>query len=226
MSSGSSGVELGALRDERAETWSLYEERGLGHRYGFGDRTALVVIDMANAFNDPNHPIGANQDSTVEAIADLLKVARATDMRRYFFTTAFHPDLHDAGGWIRKVPVIGSLQLGTPDVDIDPRLAIEKGEPLVVKKASSCFFGTGFDTWLRSEGIDTLVVTGCSTSGCVRATCLDASSHGFRVIVPAECVSDRREDVHRANLFDIDAKYADVMPLADVCVALEIEAAR
>lgn len=214
------------FREGRAGTWSHYQQSGLGQRYGFGDRSALVVIDMANAFNDPEHPIGADQDATVEAISDLLEVARRTGTRTYFFTTAFHPDLHDAGGWVRKVPVIGSLKLGTPEVMIDSRLGRRDSEPLVVKKASSCFFGTPFDTWLRSEGIDTLIVTGCSTSGCVRATCLDASSYGFRVVVPAECVADRRDDVHRANLFDIDAKYADVMPLADVCTALEKEPTR
>lgn len=219
------GVDVGDLRKEHADTWSHYEASGLGARYGFGERTALVVIDMANAFNDPDHPIGADQDATVQAIADLLDVARATGTRTYFFTTAYAEDLHDAGGWVRKVPVIGTLRLGTEAVDIDPRLDRRDDEPLVVKKASSCFFGTPFDTWLRSEGVDTLIVTGCSTSGCVRATCLDASSHGFRVIVPAECVSDRREDVHRANLFDIDAKYADVMPSTEVSAALEREAA-
>lgn len=197
-----------------------YDRRGFGGRYGFGDRSALVVIDMARAFNDPLHPIGANQDSAVDSISDLLVATRELGIRTFFFTTAFHPDLHDAGGWIRKVPVIGTLQLGTPEVDIDDRLARRDSEPLVVKKASSCFFGTPFDTWLRSEGIDTLIVTGCSTSGCIRATCLDASSHGLRVIVPAECVSDRSEEVHLANLFDINAKYADVMPLSDVIAAL------
>ena len=214
------------FRDDRAETWRHYERSGLGARYGFGERSALVVIDMANAFNDPEHPIGANQDAAVAGISELLETARATGIRRYFCTTAFHDDLHDAGGWVRKVPVIGTLRLGTPEVDIDPRLHRGDDEPLVVKKASSCFFGTPLDTWLRGEGVDTLIVTGCSTSGCIRATCLDASSHGFRVIVPEECVTDRREDVHRANLFDIDSKYADVMPLDEVRRALEEEASR
>lgn len=214
------------FRQDRADTWSHYEQRGLGHRYGFGERTAVVVIDMANAFNDPGHPIGADQEPAVAALTSLLQVTRETRRRTYFFTTAFHEDLHDASGWIRKVPVVGTLRLGTADVEIDARLARRDDEPLVVKKASSCFFNTGFETWLRCEGVDTLVVTGCSTSGCVRATCLDASSHGFRVIVPAECVSDRHEDVHRSNLFDIDAKYADVMPLSEVCAALRKEASR
>jgi len=186
----------------------------------------LVVIDMARAFNDPTHPIGANQDSAVDALCELLVATRALEIRTYFFTTAFHDDLHDAGGWIRKVPVVGTLRLGTPEVEIDDRLQRREDEPLVVKKASSCFFGTPFDTWLWSEGIDTLIVTGCSTSGCIRATCLDASSHGFRVIVPAECVSDRSQDVHLANLFDIDAKYADVMPVTDVISALQSKATR
>ena len=179
-----------------------------------------MVIDMARAFNDPSHPIGANQDSAVEAISELLVTTRELGTRTYFFTTAFHDDLHDAGRWIIKVPVVASLRLGTPEIEIDDRLQRRDEEALVVKKASSCFFGTPFDTWLRSEGIDTLIVTGCSTSGCIRATCLDAASHGFNVIVPEECVSDRREDVHLANLFDIDAKYADVMPLSEVVSGL------
>ncbi len=211
-----SETKLQAARAERKEVWEAYSQRGIGARYGFGKKTALVVIDMANAFNDPSHPIGADQDSTVDAIADLLEVARSVSLRRYFFTTAYHEDLHDAGTWVQKVPVVGTLRLGTTEVEIDPRLGIRDDEPLVVKKASSCFFGTPFDTWLRSEGVDTLIVTGCSTSGCVRATCLDAASHGLRVIVPEECVSDRLEVVHRANLFDIDSKYADVMPNEEV----------
>lgn len=215
-----------SFRDARAETWAHYATNGFGARYGFGERSALVVIDMANAFNDPEHPIGANQDEAVEAISHLLETARKARIRRYFYTTAFHDDLHDAGGWVRKVPVIGTLRLGTNDVEIDPRLNVQPDEPVIVKKASSCFFGTPLATWMRAEGIDTLIVTGCSTSGCIRATCLDASSHGFRVIVPEECVTDRREDVHRANLFDIDSKYADVMPLAEVERSLTTQAAR
>lgn len=217
MNEAVTGTPLEVARGAREGTWADYGRRGLGSRYGFGAKAAVVVIDMAKAFNDPQHPIGANQDDAVAGITELLVTTRELGTRTYFFTTAFHPDLHDAGGWIRKVPVIGTLQMGTPDVDIDERLHRRENEPLVVKKASSCFFGTPFDTWLRAEGIDTLIVTGCSTSGCVRATCLDASSHGFRVIVPVECVSDRREDVHLANLFDIDAKYADVMSVAEVC---------
>ena len=216
--SGASGIDQ--ARASRQETWTDYGRRGLGSRYGFGKKPALVVIDMARAFNDPEHPIGANQDTAVEAIAELLETTRELGTRTYFFTTAFQRDLHDAGNWVTKVPVIGTLKLGTPEVDIDDRLARREDESLVVKKASSCFFGTPLNTWLRSEGIDTLIVTGCSTSGCIRATCLDAASHGFNVIVPVECVSDRREDVHLANLFDIDAKYADVMPLTEVVSAL------
>jgi maleamate amidohydrolase len=211
---------LSSVRAERQDVWDRYSSVGIGARYGFGEKAALVVIDMANAFNDPQHPIGADQESAMVGIEQLLEVTRSVSLRTYFFTTAFHEDLHDAGTWVKKIPVIGTLQLGTPEVDIDERLARRDDEPLVVKKASSCFFGTPFATWLHAEGIDTLVVTGTSTSGCVRATCLDAASHGFRVIVPEECVCDRLESVHRSNLFDIDSKYADVMPLSEVCAAL------
>lgn len=211
---------LDAVRVERSDVWEKYSSVGIGARYGFGKKAALVVIDMANAFNDPDHPIGADQESAMVGIERLLEVTRRVSLRTYFFTTAYHDDLHDAGTWIKKIPVVGTLRLGTHEVEIDERLARRPEEALVVKKASSCFFGTPFATWLHAEGVDTLVVTGTSTSGCVRATCLDAASHGFRVIVPEECVCDRTETVHRANLFDIDSKYADVMPLDEVCEAL------
>jgi nicotinamidase-related amidase len=198
------------------ETQEFYASRGIGVRIGFGHHPAVLVIDMAVAFTDPAYKVGCDQTPAVEAISELLDVAREHSVPIYFFTTAYHPDGRDAGTFGKKVPALLELQLGSPGVEIDPRLAPHEGEMVITKKYSSCFFQTNFPSLLVTEGIDTIILTGCSTSGCVRAAALDGVSHGYRVIVPFECVSDRAEGPHYANLFDIDAKYGDVMPLAEV----------
>jgi nicotinamidase-related amidase len=204
-----------------AETLELYRARGIGARTGFGQSPALLVIDMAVAFNDPSYKVGGDQSSAIEAIARLLPVARAAEVPVFFSTTAYHPDGKDAGIFGEKVPALLELQLGDPGVEIDPRLAPDEGEIVITKKFASCFFQTNLASLLVYEGIDTVILTGCSTSGCVRAAALDAVSHGYRVIVPQECVADRAEGPHWANLFDIDAKYGDVMRLDDVIAAIE-----
>ncbi len=198
-----------------ADTEELYAARGLGGRIGFGHHPALLVIDMAIAFNDPAYKVGGDQTPTVEAIAELLPVAREHQVPIFFFTTAYHPDGRDAGAFGKKVPALLELQLGDRGVEIDPRLAPADDEIVITKKYASCFFQTNLPSLLVTEGIDTIILTGCSTSGCVRAGAIDGVSHGYRVIVPRECVSDRAEGPHWANLFDIDAKYGDVMPLAE-----------
>jgi nicotinamidase-related amidase len=199
-----------------ADVEEFYAERGIGSRTGFGECPAVLVIDMAIAFNDPAYKVGADQTSTVEAIAELLRVARQAGAPVYYTTTAYHPDMRDAGMFARKVPALRELQLGDRAVDIDPRLAPAEGEQVIVKKHSSSFLGTNLLSLLIEDRVDTLIVTGCSTSGCVRAACLDGVSYGFRIVVPETCVSDRAEGPHYANLFDINAKYGDVMPLEEV----------
>jgi nicotinamidase-related amidase len=217
--------ELGAGFDPAAhgvserwgdETRELYASRGLGNRTGFGSHPALLVIDMAVAFCDPSYRVGCDQTPAVEAIARLLEATRASAVPTFFFTTAYDPEGREAGMFGKKVPALLELQLGSPGVEIDPRIAPAAGELVLTKKFSSCFFQTNLPSLLVNEGVDTVILTGCSTSGCVRAAALDGVSHGYRVVVPLECVSDRADGPHFANLFDIDAKYGDVMPLADV----------
>lgn len=204
------------------ETRDFYAERGLGNRVGFGHNPAVIVIDMTRAFCDPSHTVGANQDSALEAIAELLRVARERDVTIHYFNIAFQPDGRDAGMFGKKVSALLTLQLDDPvATEIHPRIAPREGEMVITKKYGSCFFETNLPSLLVTEGIDTVILTGCSTSGCVRATAIDGVSHGYRVIVPEECVADRAQGPHYANLFDINAKYGDVVPLGEVIEYLE-----
>ncbi len=130
---------------------------------------------------------------------------------------AYLPDGSDGGVFAKKIPALLELRTDDPAaVEVDDRIAPAEGEIVINKKCASGFFGTNLLSLLVTKGIDTLILTGCSTSGCVRATAIDGASNGFRVIVPQECVSDRAEGPHFANLFDIAAKYGDVIPLAEV----------
>ena len=201
-------------------TKRLYEERGIGSRVGFGSSLAVLVIDMSVAFNDPAYRVGADQTPAVNAIAKLLREARRRSVPILFFTTAYEAGGLDGGMFGRKIPALLDLRVGDPGVEIDPRLAPAPGEPVITKKFSSAFFQTHLPSLLLALGVDTVVLTGCSTSGCVRATAVDAVSHGYRVIVPLECVSDRAEGPHYANLFDIDSKYGDVLSLSEVLAHL------
>lgn len=203
------------------ETQELYRERGIGARVGFGHNPAVLVIDMAVAFNDPSYRVGTDQTKAVEAIQRLLEAARARNVPVVFFTTAYQPDGSDAGMFGKKIPALLELQLSSPGVEIDPRLEPQEDEPVIVKKFASAFFGTNLPSLLVSLGVDTVIPTGCSTSGCIRAAAIDGVSHGYRVIVPEECVSDRAEEPHRANLFDIDSKYGDVVSLKETLDYLE-----
>lgn len=202
------------------ETGAFYAERGIGARTGWGAAPALLIIDMAKAFNDPAYGVGADQTPAVQATATVLEAARAASVPVFFFTTAFLPDGSDGGMFIRKVPALRELLVGSEGAEIDERLAPRDGEPVILKKYSSAFFGTPLASTLRAAGIDTIILTGCSTSGCIRAAALDGVSNGFRVIVPREAVSDRAPGPHEANLFDIDAKYGDVEPMSDVVAHL------
>ena len=205
-------------RDPRyAEAASLYARKGLGSRTGFGTRPALLIIDMSNGFTDPETPVGSNLDAEVEAIKPVLQAAREAGALVVYTTTGYTPpDFADGTMFVRKVPALKCLVLGTPLVEIDERLKPSPGEQVILKKASSSFFGTNLGQLLSSQRIDTVIVTGCSTSGCIRHAAHDACMWGFYTIVPRECVGDRSPGPHEANLFDINAKYADVIPQQEV----------
>lgn len=194
------------------ETEDLYDRNEFGESVGFGERPALVIIDLIEAFTDPNSNLGANFDGVLERTGRLLETFRERDSPRYFTTVAYEDSYGDAGVFIEKVPALRELRLDTDRVQVDDRIAPHDDERVILKKYASAFFGTDLDTELTTDNVDTLVLAGVTTSGCIRATAVDSLQHGYRTIVPPDAVGDRAEGPHRANLFDIDAKYGDVVP--------------
>jgi nicotinamidase-related amidase len=200
----------------------LTRHAGFHGRAGFGGRPALVVVDMNVAFTDRSSPLACPLDGVVGAIQELLRECRAAGFPVVYTTVAYDEQGREtAAAFIDKVPALLTLEAGSRWVEIDPRIAPLPGEPVLTKLFASAFFGTELQSLLAAAGCDTLVVTGASTSGCVRATAVDALQHGYRPVVPREAVGDRNPDAHAANLYDIDAKYGDVVSLEEALGRLE-----
>jgi maleamate amidohydrolase len=188
--------------------------RGMARTLGFGARPAVVVVDLTRGFTDPEMPLAADLDEEVGATARLLDAARLAGCPVYFANAQYDdPDLADAGVWAQKIPANASLRTGSPGAELDPRLSRRPEEPVVVKKYASAYFGTDLASRLTSRGIDTILLAGCTTSGCVRATAVDGLQHGFRVMVVREAVGDRSPDAHVQSIIDIQGKYGDVVSI-------------
>jgi maleamate amidohydrolase len=186
---------------------------------GLGERPALVLVDMIQGFTNPACALGTEVDAVVEANRILLEVFRENELP-VFFTTVIYRDETQAAVFRDRVPALNELAAGSPWVEIDRRLAPLAGEVVVEKCWASGFFKTNLDQLLRDKDTDSIVVTGLTTSGCVRATAVDGLQYDYRVVVPREAVGDRNLQAHGANLFDLHAKYADVMALQDVLDAI------
>ena len=203
-------------RQEPQSDEEFFKERGFGLRIGFGERPALIVIDMLKAFTDAEMMLGSNLDDEIEATKPLLDVAHERGIPVLFSTVMYEDaDLKDAGIWALKQKGVVTLRAGTTGVEVDDRLDFRDGDTLLSKKYASCFFGTDLVPRLMAHQVDTLIITGCTTSGCVRATAVDACQTGFQPMVVREAVGDRSEAAHDQSLFDLDAKYADVVTLED-----------
>jgi maleamate amidohydrolase len=198
---------------------------GFHGRAGFGEKPALVVVDVNRGFTDPASPLVCDLDDCVAAIARLLEAFRRAELP-VVFTTVCYDDFgkQAAAVFLEKIPALLVLEPGSQWVEIDPRIAPVDGEPVLSKYFASAFFGTTLASVLASAGADSVVVTGASTSGCVRATALDAMQHGYRVVIPREAVGDRNQAAHEANLYDLDTKYADVVAVEDVLAELAVRA--
>ena len=208
-------MERSELVDQYAALREEFRARGLGGRIGFGSRPAILVVDFVRGFTDQRSPLAGDFGGQIEATNALLEVARDCGAPVIFSTVAYDAELRDAGLWIRKIPSNRWLVEGSEWVDVDERLGRRETEMVLVKKYASCFFGTDLVTRLLTQRVDTLVIVGCTTSGCVRATAVDACSYGFHTILVEEAVGDRAELAHQASLFDIDAKYGDVVGLTE-----------
>ena len=195
--------------------------KGLAGEMGFGQRPAVLVVDLILGFTTPSSPLGSELAAQVDATRRLLDAARPAGLPVFFTTTAYAADLSDAGLFPRKVPSLAVLVQGSHEVEVDPRLERRSRETLIEKKFASAFFGTALASKLTSLAVDTLLICGATTSGCIRATVVDALQHGFRPIVPEECVGDRSPEAHSANLLDIQGKYGDVIELDEVVAYIE-----
>lgn len=186
---------------------------------GIGNKPALLIIDVIRGFTDAECALGTSADSVVDAIAKLLQVFRNTGLP-VFYTTVIYDAPWQASVFRRKIPALNLLSSGAVWTEVDPRITPRSDEPIIRKHFASAFFGTDLAVQLSGGGVDTLVVTGLSTSGCVRASAVDGLQNNLRVIVPREAVGDRDVSAHVANLHDLDAKYADVVGLETVLNSL------
>lgn len=186
-------------------------------RLGFGTRPAVLVIDFVKAYTTHGAPFfGQGVVDAVDASVDLIARAREIGLPVIYTVVEFHPSGIDGGLFFRKVPSLKLFVKGEPLGAIDEKIAPHAEDVIVTKQYASPFFGTSLSSTLRAMGADSVVLLGCSTSGCVRAAAVDGIQYGFRVVVPRECVGDRHDAPHEAALFDINAKYGDVVSRAEV----------
>lgn len=189
---------------------------------GLGEKPALILVDLIRGFTDASCPLGSDCPEVVAANARLLEAFRAASLPVFFTTVVYRSD--DQAPVFRKR--IDALNLLTPDsawVEVDPALTPLENEPVIEKQWASSFFKTNLEEQLRAAGADSLVVTGLTTSGCVRATVVDGLQHDYPVVVPREAVGDRNADAHAANLFDMHAKYAEVQALDQVLANIDAQ---
>ena len=200
---------------------AIYQQQGFGQSSGMGQRPALVLVDFTVGFCDPAHFGGGNILDAARQSRHLLQAFRQLGLPVAHTRIVYAEDGSDAGAWLRKVPTLAKLTDSNPLGQIIPELAPLPGELVVKKQQASAFCGTNFLAWLTARGADTLVVAGCTTSGCVRATVVDSVSLNLRTVVPADCVGDRAIGPHEANLFDMQQKYADLIDSAQLIAMLQ-----
>ncbi|MEZ5866206.1 MAG: isochorismatase family protein [Geminicoccaceae bacterium] len=189
----------------------VYARQGFGAVVGSGERPALLIIDFVNAFADPEMLGGGNIAAAVAATVPVLRACRERALPVVFTRIVYAEDGSDAGLWATKLPALLKLTPDSPANRVVDALAPLPGELVIDKKQASAFFGTDLAPWLVQRRVDTLYVAGCTTSGCVRASVVDAMSWNFRPIVIEDCVGDRALEPHAANLFDMHQKYADLI---------------
>lgn len=188
----------------------VYDQAGFGRAVPRGTRPAIVVVDFSYGFTDTQYPTAADMTAPIAATRKLTDFAREAGFPVIYTTIAYHPGELDKLPWLKKATGMAALVEGSRLVQIDAATGIQPDDAVVTKKGASSFFGSTLAALLTGAQADTVIVTGATTSGCVRATVVDAVQSGFNVLVPADCCGDRAQAPHDANLYDMQQKYADV----------------
>lgn len=199
----------------------VYAEAGFGRPVPRGSRPAIVVVDFSYGFTDTQYPTAADMSAQIAATRRLTEAARAAGFPVIYTVIAFQPWELATLPWLKKATGMAALTVGSRLVEIDAATGIRPEDPVIAKHGASAFHGTNLAGLLTGAGVDTVVVTGATTSGCVRATAVDAVQSGFTVLVPADCCADRARPPHDAALYDIDQKYGDVTDANDILAWLE-----
>ena len=183
---------------------------------GFGDKPALILVDLVRAYFDEESPLYAGVEEALASAIRLRDAAREAGILVIYTNVVYQKDGADGGVFFRKVPALSAFTVGNPLGEWAEGLAPTDDELVISKQYASAFFGTSLAATLTATGVDTLIISGVSTSGCIRATCIDTISNGFIPIVVADACGDRHQAPHDANLFDMNAKYGDVVDEATV----------
>ena len=186
---------------------------------GLGSKPALIVVDVVRGFTDPSCPLGSEADEVVDANVRLMNAFHEANLP-VVLTTVIYRDDQQASVFRARIPALNLLTPESEWVLFDSRLPVAPGDLQLEKRHASSFHGTELDEWLRGQNVDSVIVTGLTTSGCVRATAVDGLQNNYRVVVPREACGDRDGQAHEANLYDLNAKYADVLSLDDTLALL------
>ena len=199
----------------------IYDNQGFGNSSGLGRLPALLIVDFVNDFTDPSAFGGGNINEAIRNTKEVLSSARENEIPIVYTRCVYAEDSSDVGVFGLKARGLASLTENAPGGQIVDSLAPKSGEFIVRKTQPSAFFSTGLAPWLVGKGGDTVIVTGCTTSGCVRASVVDSMSNNFRTVVARSCVGDRAIGPHEANLFDMEQKYADLLHSEEIIAFFE-----
>lgn len=194
---------------------------GFGNELDFGDKPALIIVDFVKAYLEPESPLYAGVEQTCENCSELLAAARRAGIPIFHSNVSYEPGTEDGGVFKKKLPLLSVFDRGSPLADFADILQPNGDEKIITKQYASAFFATPLSESLLAAGIDTLIIAGVTTSGCIRATAVDAIQHGFIPVVVRDSVGDRDAGPHEANLYDLQAKYANVVSQATVLEYLE-----
>lgn len=205
------GIVFATTGNKVTQDLSANYKNAYDNRLGFGERPALILVDFVQAYFDEGCALYASVEDALASALRVREAARAAGVPVIYTNVVYHDDGADGGVFYRKAPVLKNFIAGCPMGDWPSGLQPAANELVISKQYPSAFFGTSLASTLHVMGVNTLIITGVTTSGCIRATCVDTMSHGFIPIVVADACGDRHEAPHEANLFDMNAKYADVV---------------